>query len=176
MVKLKKTLFPILLILSMVSVVLTQTSCETLQKKFTRKKKENKKNEIIPILEPVDYAAEAVNPQKQYTFHYSIWKVWQKDLLKAIQDNDSEKRLHYLLKQNIAQLQEMRKFAAESQQMVFDEIISKYEGLKTRLSLTQVMRNDHVLSMDIERLGKRVKHELGVKVIFPELTLEPESD
>jgi len=62
--------------------------CATVKKKFTRKKQER-------IIQPVAYTEQtyqkAYSSSYYYNSHYTSWKVWHEDLLKAL-DGNAKKR------------------------------------------------------------------------------------
>ena len=91
------------LILLFLFGTLTSSGCTPLRKKFTRKKKEDKEQnqKFIPVLEPVDYPEKIYSSLDRYKHHYSLWKVWEKDLIQTIEEDGSDKRQKYLLSQAV---------------------------------------------------------------------------
>ena len=88
-----------------------------MRKKFTRKKKDKEESEkFIPVLEPVDYPQKTYSSQERYKQHYSLWQVWNRDLIQAIQKEDSDKRQKYLLGQMIERLEAMKEVLADEKQ------------------------------------------------------------
>src|SRR5262245_48984541 len=94
--------------LAVLSVSLS--GCEPLRKKFTRKKKADKKEKFIPVLEPVDYPPSRVSSLEQYKYHFSLWQVWNKEMGQLADDPNTDKRLDYLYEQIIQELEEMKRW------------------------------------------------------------------
>lgn len=162
--KCKRIIFLFCTCTLLTTVVVTLNACGSLQKKFTRKKKDSKKKEVIPVFEPVDYVSLEEAPERRYAFHYSLWKVWQKDLIRGLETREGEKSLQYMLQQNISQLQELQKLLPESKKQTIAEIIKEYQTYKAKFAIHESMRNNFILSMGIERLGKRMRNEFDVEV------------
>lgn len=79
--------FQIGIVLGISTAMLSVSGCTPLKKKFTRQKKVDKENDpkFIPVLNPVEYEERKVSAEENYKYHYSLWKVWNKDLLQTIE-------------------------------------------------------------------------------------------
>ncbi|MCK5178742.1 MAG: hypothetical protein KAR32_04370, partial [Candidatus Omnitrophica bacterium] len=106
-----KRIFPGLAYICCLCVVaLTLSSCTPLRRKFTRKKKKDRleSQRFIPVLEPIDYPQKIYSSLERYKHHYSLWRVWDRDLLYVIESDGSDKRQKYLLGQAIEKLERMK--------------------------------------------------------------------
>jgi len=90
-------------------LLLSVTGCTTLRKKFTRqKKKDRTEKQEVAILEPIIYPAKVQTTAQVYQYHYSLWQVWQKELITALEIRESIKRTVYHLDNVIVNLEEMQ--------------------------------------------------------------------
>ena len=142
--------------------------CEPLRKKFTRKKKEAKKEEFIPILEPIDYPPSRVSALDQYKYHYSLWQVWDKDLLQLIGEPTMEKRKNYLFTEVMQQLEEMKRWVPQEYLPKIEEAHQIYDGVRKELEKPEVMRNQSILQSRLRKAESFMMNELKPEDIFTE--------
>ena len=140
--------------------------CTSLRKKFTRKKKE-KTNEqaFIPVLDPVDYPAPSVSPEERYRYHYSLWKVWQRDLVKNIDNKGSDKNQKYLLGQIIAQLAEMKKWVTGARQKELSEAIGEGNAILAMYERPAALRSSFSLKRKVEASAKKIRSRLNPEMM-----------
>jgi len=151
------------------ALLLIMSGCAPLRKKFTRKKK-NKNQEagkFIPVLDPIDYQEKVITFEEKYKYHYSLWKVWNKDLLQNIALNSSAKRQNYLLNQIIEQLDEMKILLADQKQSELDELINDLRKVKQIYEKPSVMRSKFSTRTKIERNAKSVRNKFSPKLDLP---------
>ena len=140
------------------SLVISSFGCEPLRKKFTRKKKQKDvSQEIIPILEPMDYAEKSKTPAEEYMHYYSIWKVWEKDLMENLDQIDNDKRYKYLVGEMIAQLQEMKKWVKEEKQTELALIVDGFKKVLEEFEKPKAVRNMSSLKRQLEIYSKKVR-------------------
>ena len=155
-----------IVLLCLTVFVLSTAGCETLRKKFTRQKKAEEESKTdIPVLEPIDYPAKIHTADESYRQHYSLWKVWYKDLITTIDDEGSDKRIKYLLDQNIVQLEEMAKWINEAKQNELKEIIDNFNTIKNELDRPSSMRISNSIKNRLEENAKKIRTNFNVKVI-----------
>lgn len=158
------------LVISVVCVCLfsfTLVGCEPLRKKFTRKKKEDKTKALEPILTPVDYGVPQISPEERYRHHYSLWKVWQEDLIEAVNQEESDKKQKYAFLAAIAQLEEMKKWIPEEKQRELIPLIDEAGVLQKELDKPAGLRNVFSFRRKIEILGKKIRHSFSSKAMTP---------
>lgn len=146
-------------IFCLIVLVLLASSCTPLRKKFTREKKVDKENDprFIPVLDPIDYPVKVTLSEDQYKQHYSLWKVWDKDLLQNIEMDSSEKRQKYLLSQSIAHLDEMAALLSGTQQVGLVAVTKDYRAILLEYEKPISSRNKNALKRMIVRSGKEVR-------------------
>ena len=110
----------ILAIAGLLVLSLTLSSCDTLRKKFTRKKKQGEEQAFVPVLEPEEYPSPELNPQLNYKENYDLIKAWYTDLWTAIDDKSSARYLHYTITQVINHITQMEKLVDASTQADLD--------------------------------------------------------
>jgi len=142
---------------------LAVSGCAPLRKKFTRKKKKDKEesHKFIPVLEPVDYPDKIRSPQEEYKHHYSLWKIWDRDLIQAIEQDGSDKRQRYLLGQSIERLEEMKKLLDGVQQARLAELVDELQGIRQVYQKPPAMRNTFSIKKKIERNARKIRNEFA---------------
>ncbi len=143
---------------------LSLSGCTTLRKKFIRKKKKSKQSEsFIPVLEPIDYPVAIHSSQERYAHHYSLWKVWQRDLIQTIERKESDKRQKYLMAQVLVQLDEMKKWISQEKQQELTKIINNFQRIESEWTKPAAMRNAFSLKKKLELNARRVRNDFNPK-------------
>jgi hypothetical protein len=142
------------------------SGCETLRKKFVRQKKKDREGqELIPIFEPVDYASQMISPEEQYKRFYSMWKIWNGDLIKTIDGEEPDSLIKYNVDQSIVQLTEMRKWLNEDKKIELDKTIKVLQSVQKDMEAPAVMRNPFQMKMKVERNAKAIRNSLNPQVV-----------
>ena len=141
------------------ALIFTSFSCEPLRKKFVRKKKsvENTSEKFNPVLDPIDYPAVEHSAMERYKLHYSLWKVWYRDLITAIDEEGSDKRQKYLMDQMIVQMEEMDKWIVASKKSELSALISDLRKTEGALDDPAPMRNRSIFKSKIESNAKKLQ-------------------
>lgn len=158
---------PVLSILVILCVLTVSVGgCTSLRKKFTRKKKE-KTNEqaFVPVLDPIDYPPPSVSPEERYRYHYSLWKVWYRDLGQKIDARESDKIQKYLVSQIIAQLEEMKKWVTEAGQKELSESIGEWNAILAMYEQPAAIRSAVTLKRKIETSAKKIRNDLNPEIV-----------
>ncbi len=148
----------------MILCVLTVSvgGCASLQKKFTRKKKEKTGEQaFVPVLDPIDYPAPSVSPEERYRYHYSLWKVWYRDLEQKLDAKESDKSQKYLVGQIIAQLEEMKKWVTEAKQTELSEAIGEWNAILALYEQPAALRSSFSLKRKAEASAKKVRDQFN---------------
>ncbi|MBF0521648.1 MAG: hypothetical protein HQL24_01180 [Candidatus Omnitrophica bacterium] len=153
----------LLTIVCLLAVSLSLSGCETLRKKFTRKKKEDEESTVMPILEPIEYPANKESSQEKYTYHYSLWKGWYKDLVAALDDNENDKRVKYLLTETMTQLEEMTKLLKGEKQALLTESMKDWVTIEKEFDAPSALRNTSRIKQKLSSQEKFVRDNFGVK-------------
>ena len=147
---------------------LTSSGCTPLRKKFIRQKKKDQTTDprFIPVLDPIDYPEKIYSAEEKYKHHYSLWKVWNKDLLQVLERDGSGKRQKYLLSQSIEQLEEMRNLINNEKQAEFIELVDQLKNVRQDYEKPSSMRNKFSIRSKIERNAKTIRNSYSPKLIF----------
>ncbi len=138
-------------------IVFCILGCEPLRKKFIREKnKDSQSQEIVPVLEPKEYPVKSMSVEDQYRYSYSLWRVWYRDLIQAIDENSSEKRQIYLLNQELKQLEKMSELLAEEKKELLAPIIKDLRGLIKQIQRPAKLRNIFVIKKRLRNIAKKV--------------------
>ncbi len=153
-------------IAGLLTVTMATSGCETLRKKFVRKKKAADVPEVEAILDPIDYPEAVKSPEKTYRYHYSLWQVWFKDLSVMVDQNTgNDKKALYNLNQMLAQMEEMKKLVASEKQAPYAKNIEKINGPLVEFRKPSPMRNRSILQSKMSQLEKDVRNNLRLELV-----------
>lgn len=147
-------------------VAVTCSSCQPLRKKFTRKKKQDKEEKFIPILEPIDYAESNITRQQKYNHHYLIYRVWEKELVAGLERDDSDKRLKYALEQLMLSLEEMGNVVTLDKKTALNEVLEHYRASLNYFEKTKAIRNHDSYISQLRKLERVVRKNLKPEIVF----------
>jgi len=151
------------------AVFLIISGCVPLRKKFTRQKKKDKLTDprFIPVLDPIEYPEKIYSAEEKYRYHYSLWKVWDKDFLQVLERDGSGKRQEFLLSQSIEQLEEMQVLLNDAKQAELKGLIGKLEIVRQDYDKPSSMRNKFSIRSKVGRNAKKIRNGFSPKVLFP---------
>lgn len=148
--------------------LLISAGCEPLRKKFIREKNKNKPSQFVPVLDPVDYPAAHESSKDRYDYHYSLWAVWERDLIKAIDEKVYDKKLQYTLSQEVVQLEEMKKYITESKAQELGLILDRIYKLQDQIvNKPAQMRNMYSIKQSLEAASRDIRHNFKPGEGFP---------
>jgi len=148
-------------------IIASLYGCEPFRKKFVReKKKGEQKEEFIPVLEPIDYAERVYSSEERYRKHYSLWRVWDKELNQVLSRGGvSDKRQKYLLAQVLGQLEEMKNWLIDPKLQEFSGVVDGYYSVQKRYEKPAQLRNMHIIRLKLERSAKKIRNEFNPKLL-----------
>ncbi len=133
------------------------SGCEPLRKKFTRKKKiSTGEQEFEPILEPIVYPEKIFNPSDEYEKRFSLFRVWQKEFISAIDDRSHEKRLNYLMNNLMTQIEEMQGLLSDKKSSELKVQIDRLKECQVNLQKPEGFRD----LTSVKRKVKSVSNEI----------------
>ncbi|MCM8771202.1 MAG: hypothetical protein NC936_04975 [Candidatus Omnitrophica bacterium] len=126
--KFKIVIYLFLLIIIVNSLV----GCEALVRKFSRKPKEKKPEEIVLV--PEDYKG-SMTPEERYRQYFLFWKSWQDELIQSLIEKRSLKKRVDCAEQAIKNLKELKKLlSSQEKQKLLAKYIQQLEQLKSMIS------------------------------------------
>ena len=154
----REMLYTVGIFVCLLYFVFSSAGCEPLRKKFIREKKKDKQSQrFIPVLEPEEYPVKMISAQEQYRYHYSLWKVWYRDFIQAIDDNSSGKRQVYLLAQQIKELEKMGKLLVDERSQALKPVIEDLRGVVRQLGRPEKLRNSFSIKKSVNAAAKKVR-------------------
>ena len=153
---------PLALLVCLGIFAVSFNGCASLHKKFVRKKKEKTQEQaFIPVLDPVDYAPKSVSAEERYRYNYSLWKVWQRDLVQKIDRGESDKTQKYLLGQIIVQLEEMKKWVKDAQKQELSDMITAWRDVLAMYDRPAALRSSFTVKRKVESAAKDVREKFN---------------
>jgi hypothetical protein len=160
----------------LLTISMSFSSCEPLRKKFTRQKKKDQQaeNSFIPVLEPQEYPAPKDNPIENYKQHYSLVKVWYKDLWTSVEEKSSDKHTQYVVKQVYAHIEDMRALLSPDKQTELDKLKALLKYYDESLNGPRPLRNMSRVQSDLRAFDRQLR-KLSPDKVRRELVSAPES-
>ena len=150
------------LISCLLIVALLSGGCQPLKQKFIRKKKEKStRSEFVPVLDPIDYGPATISAKERYSKHYLLWKIWLRDFVQGVGENNSEKKMKYLVDQMIVNLTEMQRWIVEEKRAAINDHIVKTTEVRTELDKPVQLISIERLIRRIDRDGRKLMKELN---------------
>ena len=145
----------------LVMFFITMAGCEPLRKKFTRQKKkdQNEGTKFIPVLDPIEYPAKVESPAEAYKHYFSLWQVWDKELIMRVEEHASNKKINFTVNQLLTQLTEMEKFLTGEKQQQLSQLIAQINQVQRDLAQPVGIRSDGVIVKKIQRVGSKLRED-----------------
>jgi len=127
------------------AVLVSSAGCEPLRKKFTRqKKKGDVSNEIIPVLEPVEYPVKQHDAKEEYAQHYSLCKVWLSDFDTSRRQMMliNDKRMMASLDGALKEIDEMQSILKDAGKDQLAKIKEQVQWVHDEFAKPQAFRNE----------------------------------
>ncbi|OIO35654.1 MAG: hypothetical protein AUJ74_05400 [Candidatus Omnitrophica bacterium CG1_02_44_16] len=147
-----------------ISCIFMTTGCESLRKKFTRKRK-NRESQEQMIIVPRDYSAHPFPSDVMYKQYFIYWKSWNQELVTSLNDYSSYKKILDCVEQAIMNLKKMAAYLNEAKSKELEVYIKKTEGLKTQIQAAKAMPPSRMamLRYDAERILSSVNRLYDLK-------------
>lgn len=136
------------------------SGCHSLKKKFTRKKKKTSAPEFEPVLNPIDYPRAQASVTDKYDYHFSLRRVWHKNLLQAMEGDESEKRMKLYLDKEIVQLTEMQSLVVGEKKDILTKMIEDFRILRKEFDKPAQLRRLSSIERRLRALDNDVRNEL----------------
>jgi len=155
-----------ILFVTLIVFCIAATGCQPLKRKFTRRKKPgDKKENFVPVLDPIDYAPRIESAEKRYRYHYSLWQVWHKELIQSARWDESEKRQKYLLSQLFLQMEEMKRWVVEEKEIEISDVLSDLQKIQNIYSKPEQLWDYNAIKRRLERIGKKVRNSIRPEIM-----------
>ncbi len=153
--------------------VLSLTGCGSLRKKFTRTPKTKASDTFIPVLEPVEYAEVRETPAQAYAQHYSMVKIYFRDLDEMLGQRDgSDKRELYTFTQLLSHFDAMAvllddtgKKDAALMRARLEDVLKAYDDMRS-------MRRYDRISADVRLIERDILKRLKPAVVAGSIAAE----
>lgn len=122
------------------------TGCESLRKKFTRKKKGTEIQEVM-VITPRDYSAHPLASDVLYKQYFIYWKSWNQELINGLTDGSSYKKVLDCADQSLVNIKKMETYLKEDKAKELEVYVKKTEDLKN-----QIMENKSLLPAFVNNL------------------------
>ncbi|MFB3919855.1 hypothetical protein BU251_05850 [Candidatus Velamenicoccus archaeovorus] len=112
--------------------ILQASGCETLRKKFTRKRKTQTSNEVM-VVSPRDYGAHPFPNNVMYKQYFAYWKSWNQELVTALNDRASDKKVLECVNQSLINLEKMMTYLKDDQAAALSVYAKQTQALQRQI-------------------------------------------
>lgn len=110
----------------------SSAGCETLKKKFTRKRKSPEIQEAM-VVAPRDYSSHPFPAEVLYKQYFVYWKAWQQELVSNIGGRASHKKIVDCAEQSLVNLRKMSSYLDDEKAAALKPYILEMEVLKAEI-------------------------------------------
>ncbi len=148
------------ILICLICSVFLSSGCETLRKKFTRKKKAVQSTEPMVIV-PRDYSAHPFPSDVLYKQYFSYWKSWNQELIESIAGSATYKKILECSEQTVTNLLKMESYLKEEQATALHVYVQKAQDLKGRIEHARNLPSSqmNMLKYDAERILSNVNRK-----------------
>jgi hypothetical protein len=123
--------------------ILCLAGCESLQKKFTRKKKMTGPKEEMVIV-PRDYEANPLPSDVRYKQYFVYWKSWNQELVTAINDQAPFKKIVSCVEQAKTNLTKMVTLLKEEKAKELEVYLNQTEVLRLQIENAKTLPSSYM--------------------------------
>ena len=110
------------------AAVLALSGCETLRRKFSRRKTRKAAEETM-IVAPRDYSEHPFPNDVLYQQYFTYWKAWNQEWVGSLTDKDSLKKIASCGEQTLVNLEKMATYLREEKRGELDVHVEKTRAL-----------------------------------------------
>lgn len=119
----------VLLVIGCWLLVTILAGCQAFARKFVRKQKAEKKEEIVLI--PQEYKAEELNKDQLYRQYFLYWKSWQDELIDSLSSLGLNRKKQFdCLNEAIKNLTSLKDLLRQEKQGTLDNYINEMNNLR----------------------------------------------
>lgn len=153
-------------IAALLLVALQLTACATVQKKFTRKPKEQAYTPKSLYFEEGPYQKKFSNDY-YYKTHFTMWRSWHSELLDQLGGNS--KKVTRCAQEAVSHLHEMRRYLQPDLQAQLDPVIADLAKVQAKLERGVADSEIGPVRVELERLQRAVNSGFYFDKIKPGL-------
>ena len=138
-------------------LLLGLVGCETLPKKFIRKKKEPAHKPAVVFLDDAASQKQFSN-EYYYKTHYTLWKTWHDDMLDNLAGNS--KKLQRSAEEAYSNLEQMSRYLAPEKQAELNVFVAELDGYRKKFDRESLSKSSaNALRSDIEKVKRLVAND-----------------
>ncbi|MBF0620218.1 MAG: hypothetical protein HQL19_08635 [Candidatus Omnitrophica bacterium] len=142
------------------------SGCATLRRKFTRKKAgEDTKQDVMPVLQPIEYAAPVHTPLDTYQTHYAVWRAYFNDLWEDFGKKSNGKRENFILTQVVAKMNGMADLLSGEPQAKLQALAVQVQDVMAQLDKPEGVRRYDLLKSALRKVEAEVRRSFKPDVM-----------
>ena len=134
------------------------TGCSTMQKKFTRQKKEPKHTPATVFIDPTGPYQKKYSNDYYYKTHFTFWTSWHGELMSNLDGN--QKKMRRCAEEAWNHLTEMNKYLNEEKQAQLKPIKDDFEKIYQKIERGNFRKSDvPTFRAELEKIGRLVAND-----------------
>jgi hypothetical protein len=144
-------------------LLVTLTGCDAFVRKFTRKKKEAPKEEMV--LAPEEYKPPHMTKEEVYRQYFLFWKSWHDELINALSSGASQKKKIDCINEALKNLEQLRTTLQTEKQKKLDVYIKQLKDLKDSIAQDLYGTNAMQDRLTAERIKRAVLRDFSYEKV-----------
>ena len=155
-------------LIASILVVLQLSSCASVQKKFTRKRKEPARYQQKVYMQAEGPYQKKFSNEYYYRTHFTMWRTWQGELLNQLGGNS--KKVSRCAQEAESHLAEMRQYLKPERQAELDPILKDLTRWSRKIQDGMLARSEEGgARTDLERIRREVSNRFSYSSVEKDL-------
>ena len=152
-----------IILVTVLWLLVTLVGCEAFVRKFTRKPKDEKKEEMI--LAPEEYKGPQMSSEELSRQYLLFWKSWHDELIAALTPNANHKKQLYCVKEAVRNLIALRPLLTADKQVELDVYIGQLNSLKDAIISDSYGTQAAMHRQNAERIRRNVLRDFSFRKV-----------
>jgi alpha-galactosidase/6-phospho-beta-glucosidase family protein len=145
--------------------------CEAFVRKFTRKSKKEKEEQIKMVITPEEYPQPAMTKEEQYRQYFIYWKSWHEELIQSLSiGNTNQKKQLGCVAEAIKNLEELKSILSVQNQGALDVFIAGLDSLRAAIVRDPYAQNANANRQEAERIKRSILRDFSVSRVKGDLS------
>jgi len=145
----------------LVAAVFLTTGCDAFVRKFTRKSKRDKKEDVQMVLVPEEYKGPDLTKEELYRSDLLFWKSWHTELIEALMVNANKKKQAGCSDEAIKRLEKMRARLNETAQKRLNTFLTQLRDLREEIDKDTYSAGRTNQRQSAERLKRQILRDFS---------------
>ncbi|MBF0485761.1 MAG: hypothetical protein HQL16_04515 [Candidatus Omnitrophica bacterium] len=146
------------------------SSCATFRRKFVRKSKvKDSSEDVIPVLEPIEYKPVVHSSAQVYSENYSLFRAFYKDVWEVVGEGEGDKRERYILSQVVAKIDAMAVLLNPEKSTGLKKYSAEILSLMKELDKPKALRRYDLMKSELRTVENNIRKDFKPASVEPYL-------